>query len=538
MDFNFDELEDDAECLDVRPMSAEDFECLLPRLQRALEGQDYADLDRAVAEALWVKSLPRERVQSLVQKLVKALSEVASRKQPSELLGGCALAHVLARFAMSRSLDRVTTRPLEHGAPVALILGAAGGDAEEATAREDFYAARGVATVAACRCVFPSHFERYQEVQLATELQECLGEGARLLAHLCGPHGQGLWGRVAALWGRRQKPFHRLPPLQACLAGIIWECGPAADVAPAAQGGAAPQEEPEDDKPSLTLEQALSMQKELHAQFSKDDFMSRLEDLEETHKMGSAKFIAARNKLFLEVQAPIILRYGFEGSHKGVMQMLAAAARWNSNADYRRGVDRLNCLLGINAEGSKEHVRRVDVAHKEQQEPPKQQAQQTESGDSIQYEGDTTGMAACMDRCIRALVAEHLPDVQIGGLMLAIKDYVSGASTRGAFWHGDDYALKTDLGHPLWGRSADWASFDPAMLSQVPRLFLFSKTDKVIPPEVVEAHIKAAEEEQSEAGGILRQEVQGPHMRLWQSNRPACERAVLAMLKKACVSTD
>lgn len=117
--------------------------------------------------------------------------------------------------------------------------------------------------------------------------------------------------------------------------------------------------------------------------------------------------------------------------------------------------------------------------------------------------------------------------------MLEIKDYVVGAANRGAFWLGEDYALKTDLGQPLWGRSADWTAVDSAMQPRVPRLFLHSKTDKVVPREVVEAHVKLAEEQQSHAGDVIQHEVQGAHMKLWQSNRPACERAVVALLKKA-----
>ena len=78
------------------------------------------------------------------------------------------------------------------------------------------------------------------------------------------------------------------------------------------------------------------MQRELFAKFSSDDFQDQLEKLEASHGRGSSTFLAERNRLFLEVQAPVIEQYGFEPSQRGVLAMLQAAARWNGDEDYAR----------------------------------------------------------------------------------------------------------------------------------------------------------------------------------------------------------
>ena len=73
---------------------------------------------------------------------------------------------------------------------------------------------------------------------------------------------------------------------------------------------------------SLSLPQALSLQKELLKGFSDEQFQRRLERLEET--LAGAQFMKERNKLFQTVQTAVLPEYSFEGSPEGVLQMVCA----------------------------------------------------------------------------------------------------------------------------------------------------------------------------------------------------------------------
>lgn len=537
MDFNFDALEDDLageECPDPTSMSEEDLAGLGKRLRSAVLSRNYKELDQSIAEALWVKQ-PRRRVGTVARELVGMLRELSERTQEQDSDGGCAVAHALFRLSLSSSLDRAllskVATPVEIGPSCALILLPAGADADEPEPRSASYAGRGLSTVSACRCTFPTALQRSQEQQLVEELQEALASAdastpRRLVVHLCGRHGFGWWCQLAPRWAAGQGCWGRLPRLQDCLAGLVLECCPHtppeledAPAAPAAAAGV----------PGLTLQQALSMQRELLHQFSQDDFMDRLQDLEETHKMGSPKFIGARNKLFLEVQGPIIARYGFEASHKGVSQMLVAAARHNGHQDYRRNVDRLNCLLGINAEGSIERERRVEAAKKEE-------ALVSQAKTAAGQEKDPASLAACAEECLLAFLSRHLPELDVPKLLSQpdVQAFISGAASRGAFWLGGDFGTKTDSGQPLWGDSQGWEALDAAMQPRAPRLFLSAKSDRVAAPATVRLHYEWAQQQQSEVGDVLLQELQGEHLQLWEANRPGCERAMGTFLRRTC----
>mmetsp|Transcript_12764 Transcript_12764/g.40014 ORF Transcript_12764/g.40014 Transcript_12764/m.40014 type:complete len:558 (-) Transcript_12764:319-1992(-) len=534
--FDFENLESflPGDLTNILSMNQEGLGRFGERIQTALKTQDYGDLDQSITEALWVQPVPRARIAHVVKELLDLLSTLADGDSDQEFLSGCAAMHALFRFALCPPDETIRTKKSEKGGRVALILGPAGSRAEDLAPQADFYGSKGFTTITMCRCIFPDAFRRYQELQLVRELQEVLSSGTRLLVHLCSRHGHGAWCHMAPHWSRGKQPFHSLPLLQDCLRAVVWECSPPLDPSLESQLDADLQAMAAGGRPSLTLDEALCMQRELHSQFCDDEFLERLMELEETHKMGTPKFLGARNKLFLEVQAPILVKYGFQGSHRGVAQMLQAGARWNDHPDYARNRNRLNTLLGLSAEGSGEHDRRMAAAHREwaAEERKRERARgESETGDA--YDEDSTGMARCADACVRSLVARYLPKFDLSALMPKIRAFILGAASRGAFWKGDDYALKTDAGEPLWGVSSDWVAVDAAIKPPVPRLFLFSKDDAVVPSNAVETFIRLVSRYHADAAILVEAGVPGPHMSLWQRDHSRCERTLAALLRKA-----
>lgn len=77
------------------------------------------------------------------------------------------------------------------------------------------------------------------------------------------------------------------------------------------------------EKPPLTLEDALALQTDLIAGFSEDSFQRKLKELHMTlRRTNERKFNMERNKLFLVVQKEVLPHYGFEGSTRGVFDMM------------------------------------------------------------------------------------------------------------------------------------------------------------------------------------------------------------------------
>lgn len=95
------------------------------------------------------------------------------------------------------------------------------------------------------------------------------------------------------------------------------------------------------------MENALRIQRELHAGFKDSQFQKKLAALETAHTKGSDEFLAARAALFLTVQGVVLPKYGFEASQNGIVDMLTAAAKFNSNEEYADNRDKLNRLLGL-----------------------------------------------------------------------------------------------------------------------------------------------------------------------------------------------
>lgn len=100
---------------------------------------------------------------------------------------------------------------------------------------------------------------------------------------------------------------------------------------------------------SLTLEDFLSMQRELREGFSEPAFRERLLDLERRHGKGyeDRGGEEERRQLFLSVQATVLPRYGFEPSQAGVLDMLVMASRHNGHQEFDRSRQELNRLLGL-----------------------------------------------------------------------------------------------------------------------------------------------------------------------------------------------
>ncbi|CAK9027136.1 Uncharacterized protein SCF082_LOCUS17781 [Durusdinium trenchii] len=96
----------------------------------------------------------------------------------------------------------------------------------------------------------------------------------------------------------------------------------------------------------LTFSCALSLQEELMEGFGKPEFQKALAKIIQEHpsKTGS-EFMRKRNELFLTVQSIVLPRYGFEGSPKGVVQMMKAFAPHGHMPEVGWNNDQLNKLL-------------------------------------------------------------------------------------------------------------------------------------------------------------------------------------------------
>ncbi|CAE7670011.1 unnamed protein product [Symbiodinium microadriaticum] len=91
------------------------------------------------------------------------------------------------------------------------------------------------------------------------------------------------------------------------------------------------------------LDCALSLQEELMEGFGKPEFQRTLAQLVRAHPTkAGAEFLRKRTELFLSVQSVVLPRYGFEGSPKGVVQMMAAYAPHGHCPEVGWNNDQLN----------------------------------------------------------------------------------------------------------------------------------------------------------------------------------------------------
>jgi len=101
---------------------------------------------------------------------------------------------------------------------------------------------------------------------------------------------------------------------------------------------------------ALTKEQAIRLQMELYNGFSADDFQRRLIELESIlgeKGMSSAKYIQARQTLFLTVHGAVLPRFGFEGTMQGVYRMMSAMKPFGNESEVMKWTAKVNGLIGV-----------------------------------------------------------------------------------------------------------------------------------------------------------------------------------------------
>lgn len=96
---------------------------------------------------------------------------------------------------------------------------------------------------------------------------------------------------------------------------------------------------------SLTLVQALNLQRELCEGFSQKSFQQQLSKLRSRFPKATDEFFAELSELLLSVQSPALLRYGFEDTKNGVLFMINAINRFTNNPEIARRHREINKLL-------------------------------------------------------------------------------------------------------------------------------------------------------------------------------------------------
>lgn len=76
--------------------------------------------------------------------------------------------------------------------------------------------------------------------------------------------------------------------------------------------------------PKMTKDQVVEMEESLMVEYKKKDFQAKLHKVWEAAKGNQMEQMKKRQELTLPVQIPIITKYGFEGSKKGLAQSTAA----------------------------------------------------------------------------------------------------------------------------------------------------------------------------------------------------------------------
>jgi len=102
----------------------------------------------------------------------------------------------------------------------------------------------------------------------------------------------------------------------------------------------------------IPIEAALKMQLELNARFAEREFQQQLLELEWTWGATSPQFVRERIELTLGVQKEVLPKYGFEGSHAGVAEMMDALKAHHQNEEFLRNTYITDQLLRTNANPS------------------------------------------------------------------------------------------------------------------------------------------------------------------------------------------
>lgn len=102
-------------------------------------------------------------------------------------------------------------------------------------------------------------------------------------------------------------------------------------------------------KPSMTHERAVTLQQELLDGFSTPEFQEQLKKIRQDNK-DEAEVYKRLKELALTVQQEVLPRYGFEGSQKGVSDMLAAFVPLLQDELVRRLTVQINAVLTLTPE--------------------------------------------------------------------------------------------------------------------------------------------------------------------------------------------
>lgn len=110
---------------------------------------------------------------------------------------------------------------------------------------------------------------------------------------------------------------------------------------------------------SLTLRQALAIQDELLARYSRTDFQEKLRAALVQAGPDFTKQVAVRQELCLPIQGPVISKYGFEPTTQGVMMSIAAFTR-QINADPKVAANHRKLNLLVNPQMQEELEAKVE----------------------------------------------------------------------------------------------------------------------------------------------------------------------------------
>merc|ERR1712046_151853 len=85
----------------------------------------------------------------------------------------------------------------------------------------------------------------------------------------------------------------------------------------------------------------------LYLGFREGIFQGRLQALRDRHDPDSPEYVVLRQRLFLTVQAPILRKYGFEGSLAGVLKMMGAMQPFIHDSDFVAIAAEVNEMMGV-----------------------------------------------------------------------------------------------------------------------------------------------------------------------------------------------
>jgi len=207
----------------IEGLSKEGFASFADHLREAHASGRDEDINRAVAEALWNQEEANDRIGYVTEVIIDLLRDDAKEKNVEK---GGLLMRMLFYLSMSLSQDQLRVRRSEEGASCALILGFAGSHVDELERQAEFYNSVGLTAISMTGCMGPAALSQRQTAKLANELRMALTGGGRLHVHICSNHGMGWWISCMSSWKREQAPFDSLPPLEARLASMVFECAP------------------------------------------------------------------------------------------------------------------------------------------------------------------------------------------------------------------------------------------------------------------------------------------------------------------------